>query len=195
MTSFSFTLIEVRDILVSVLVLSIIFAYPEFLTTPESFLVYLGIVAVAFMGHELSHKFTAMHLDYFSEYRMWPQGLFLALFLALATGGRILFAAPGAVYFASRWLFQSHPTRGDVGRIGAAGPAFNIIAGAVSIALLFSLGIGFLYLLALFNIWLAIFNLIPFGPLDGAKVFRWDLRVWAGMILSAVALYVILILF
>jgi Zn-dependent protease len=193
MVSFSFTSIEIRDILVSVLALSVIFAYPQFLAEPASFLVYLLVVAVAFMGHELSHKFTAIRLGYFSEYRMWPQGLLLALFMALATGGRILFAAPGAVYFASRWMFQSSPTRSDVGKIGASGPLFNIIAGAASVAALFSPGLGFLYFLALINLWLAIFNMIPFGPLDGAKVFRWKPVVWAAMMASAVAIYVVLL--
>ena len=28
------------------------------------------------------------------------------------------------------------------------------------------------------NTWLAIFNLIPFGILDGWKVFRWNKIVW-----------------
>jgi Zn-dependent protease len=28
------------------------------------------------------------------------------------------------------------------------------------------------------NLWLAAFNLLPFGPMDGAKVFKWNPLVW-----------------
>lgn len=193
MNSFTFSSIEVRDIVVSVLVLSMIFAYPQFMGDPSVLAIYLLVVSVVFMGHELSHKFTAVKLGYFSEYRMWPQGLLLALLMALATGGSILFAAPGAVYFASRWVFDTRPSRRDVGLIGASGPAFNIAAGLVAIAGMF-FGLAFLYPLALFSTWLAIFNLIPFGPLDGAKVLKWDPKIWGGMLGTAAAMYVTILL-
>lgn len=193
MNSFTFTSIELRDILISVLALTVIFAYPNFLTSVEAFLVYLGVVVIAFMGHELSHKYTAIKLGFHSEYRMWPQGLLLALVMAVATGGRMLFAAPGAVYFASRWAFQSHPSRKDVGKIGASGPAFNIVAGSASLIALWFTRLDFFLPLAMFNLWLAIFNLIPFGPIDGAKILRWDPKIWGSMVALAVSMYIVLI--
>ncbi|MEM3056852.1 MAG: site-2 protease family protein, partial [Candidatus Bathyarchaeia archaeon] len=35
---------------------------------------------------------------------------------------------------------------------------------------------------------LALFNLIPFGSLDGAKILRWSLRAWIISISAAVLL-------
>ncbi len=32
------------------------------------------------------------------------------------------------------------------------------------------------------NMWIAFFNLIPFGPLDGAKIIRWNPLVWGILI-------------
>jgi Zn-dependent protease len=32
---------------------------------------------------------------------------------------------------------------------------------------------------AFFNAYVAVFNLIPFGILDGYKIFSWDKKVWA----------------
>jgi len=194
MRSFSFTMEETRDIAISVAALAVIFSYPGFLADPSLLALYFVVVLVAFMGHELSHKFTAVRLGFFSEYRMWPQGLFLALVMALATNGSIVFAAPGAVYFASRWAFQSHISKREVGMIGASGPLFNIAAGTVSLAALFAFspaGIvaSVLASLAFINAWLAIFNLVPFGPLDGAKVLKWNPVVWGAMLVSAIAMY------
>jgi Zn-dependent protease len=38
---------------------------------------------------------------------------------------------------------------------------------------------AFIVLLAAFNAWIALFNLIPLGILDGFKIFSWDKKIWA----------------
>jgi Zn-dependent protease len=50
--------------------------------------------------------------------------------------------------------------------------------------LLFSLG-------AYINTWLAIFNLIPFSPLDGMAVFKWNKVAWLAAVATSTALYAI----
>ena len=39
------------------------------------------------------------------------------------------------------------------------------------------------------NAFLAIFNLIPFAPLDGEKIFVWDKKIWASAIVLAIMLF------
>ena len=42
------------------------------------------------------------------------------------------------------------------------------------------------------NAWLGLFNLIPFGPFDGAKVLEWSQPVFAGAVIVGVLLVFVL---
>ncbi|UCD02964.1 MAG: site-2 protease family protein [Candidatus Aenigmatarchaeota archaeon] len=180
-----FSFIEARDILISIVVLCIIFSYPEVITNPLFFVTSLLVVGVAFMGHELSHKFVAIRQGFWSEYRMWPQGLVMAVLLAFATGGALIFAAPGAVYFRSG-LFSRSPGEKGLTKIAMAGISFNIALMWISLALYYFSGFAILAYMALINGWLAIFNLLPFGMLDGQKLFRLNRDIWALLLVLAV---------
>jgi Zn-dependent protease len=181
-----FSATEVVHIVVSVLVLCVVFSYPEFLSEPYFFLISLAVLGVAFMGHELSHKFTAIREGFHSEYRMWPQGLFLALLLALASGGSFVFAAPGAVYFGGGTFFR-RPGRKALTRISMAGITFNVALMWISLILFFMSGLSVLAYMAVINGWLAIFNLLPFGMLDGHKLFRLNRNLWIALMALAAA--------
>ena len=107
-----FSRIEIVQLLVSICVLTIMFSlvltknnifYAIFLggfdfneLTQGLALTFIGILT-AFFFHELSHKFMAQRYGLWAEYRMYNQGLGLALILGLFTP--IIFAAPGAVMF------------------------------------------------------------------------------------------------
>ena len=71
-------------------------------------------------------------------------------------------------------------------RISMAGITFNIIAMWAFLGLYFATGIGLLSYMALINGWLAVFNLLPFGALDGEKIMRLDKRTWV-MLFSVAA--------
>jgi len=185
-----FSRAEVKEIVISFVAISIIFAYPDFLWDPQIALIYMLVLGVAFIGHELSHKFTAIHLGFWSEYRMWKEGIILALVFAIATGGAMVFAAPGAVYFATRSMFH-RPTRRDVGLIGLAGPLFNAAAFAVSFALYTLTAFGPLRFLMFANAFLGLFNMLPFGPLDGRKILSWNGKVWAGLFAALIIMIII----
>jgi Zn-dependent protease len=164
-----FTHLEIRDILISLLALAFIFSYPTILSDLSIFFFYLIVVGLSFVGHELAHKFAAIKLGYYAGYKMWVEGLLLALLFAVATGGNIVFAAPGAVIFYHS-IFKK-PHKKEVGLIGLAGPLFNIV--------LFSIFLFTPYQpIAFINGWLALFNMIPFGPLDGRKVMSWNWKIW-----------------
>jgi Zn-dependent protease len=100
---------------------------------------------------------------------MWPTGLILALICSLFG---FVFAAPGAVMIHPRTDIWGGTTltREKTGLISIAGPAMNLCLAIVFLLLNMAYPMLVFSFVARINAWLAIFNLIPFGPLDGAKI-------------------------
>jgi len=146
-------------------------------------------VSLGFVLHEMGHRIVARRFGLFAEYTMWPTGLMLALICSLFG---FVFAAPGAVmiYPGADARGRAALTSEKAGLVSIAGPTLNICLAVVFLLLnmaypmlLFPLGMRN-------NTWLAIFNLIPFGPLDGAKILRWNKRAWLATIAVGIGLFV-----
>jgi len=181
---------ELKQLLLAWLVLGFCFSVRD-LTTPRLFfttlLISLGTLGLGFIGHELAHRYVARRLGCWAEFRVWPMGLIMALIFALASGGRVIFAAPGAVYIFPRSPFSYRISDRENGLISVSGPITNI-----GITLLFLIISRFGTVFNLIgtkgfyvNLWLAAFNLIPFGVMDGQKVFNWNKTVWALLTIPA----------
>lgn len=149
---------------------------------------FLGIIT-AFFFHEMSHKFMAQRYGLWAEYRMFPMGLILALLLSF-TG--FVFAAPGAV------MFLGGSRDYETGRIAMAGPLANIVIAIILLPLYVfvffesALISSILNFIIMINLILATFNLLPFGPLDGTKIIRWNATVWIIMLIVSITLIVTL---
>ncbi|MCX8173264.1 MAG: hypothetical protein N3F63_01455 [Thermoplasmata archaeon] len=176
---------ELRDLSISVLVLSLGFTMARswgtwIILTDWTLFLYLFLISfvaviTAFVFHELAHKYVANRYGYWAEYRASYFFLLVALACALFLG--FVFAAPGAVVIAG------YLSRKENGIISISGPMTNY---GVALALLplfltsaFSGFLGALIETVIFvNLFIAGFNLIPFGDLDGAKVLAWNWKIW-----------------
>ena len=158
--------------------------------------VMLFAVGPAFLLHEIGHKIVAKKYGCWAEFRADPKGLKVGVAIAAVLG--VVFMAPGAVMVAGL------VTRRQNGHIAIAGPMVNfglflvgIPLGAVLIALTGAngditailVGNSLNYKLLIWymikfwltaNLVLGMFNMLPFGPLDGLKVKAWsEVAFWA----------------
>ena len=153
--------------------------------------VSLATAGVAFLCHELGHKVVAVRFGRIAHFRADYGMLFIAVLSALAG---FLFAAPGAVYHSGRSTPREH------GLIALAGPAVNVALALLFVPAFLLGGGGLVELVGArgvaINLFLAAFNLVPFGPLDGSTILDWSKVVGGVLFLptAAVTFYVVFVL-
>lgn len=196
MTSFSKT--EIKDLSIAIIVITLIFTFifeRQIGYNIESFLFILPMalitVGLSFVLHELGHKIVAQKYGFYAEFRRSDKGLALAMITALIG---FVFLAPGVVYIGTPF---GYITEEQNGKISIAGPLVNIALALIfyvllltftplmnndllSLYIVFTSTIGFHI-----NGFLALFNLLPIGPLDGLKVLRWNKLIWLATIAIA----------
>ncbi len=153
--------------------------------------VSLLTAGVGFLLHELGHKVVAVHYGQVAEFRADYSMLLLALLSAFLG---FIFAAPGAVHHRGMLTNRQH------GLIALAGPAVNVALALLFIPLALSVPAGgFLAEVAnlgvIINLFLAAFNMIPFGPLDGRKVFGWSKIIYVVFTVPTVGVTALLLFF
>ena len=187
---------EIIHLVASLLVLTIAFTYPNL--DPELMVIVAFGVGTGFILHELAHKFTAQRYGYVADYEASPMGLLLAIGLKIFTG--IVFAAPGAVMIRGRRYVYGQDeyqygdsTARELAYISVSGAIVNLMLAIifliVSLFIRNPLVSEVLSWSAFINVFLAGFNMIPFGPLDGAKVWRYNPVLWGIVGIPAIILF------
>lgn len=177
------TLMEVIDLIIMTLGLGYIFS--SYIKQPETELslvkkhdwfdkesfklaTYVTVPAVIF--HELSHKIVAMLFGLQAVFHASYAGLGIGIFLKLIASPFIIFT-PGYVSISASTPLQSALT-------ALAGPLTNLaLWGLAWLLLNYSTKLTrnqavVLHLTKQINMFLFIFNMIPIGPFDGAKVLQ-----------------------
>ena len=184
-----FSRVEVFQLTVAVLALSGAFTVlfirydaPGFAAQQALFLAIYFPTSLLAVGtgvglHEVMHKVVAQRYGLWAEFRYNLRGLLLAFVFAFFG---FIFGAPGATWISGTVTSEQN------GRISAAGPITNLLVGGASFAALRILGplppitLASFALrtmvseVAIVNVVLAGFNMLPILPLDGAKVWHWN---------------------
>jgi len=185
---------EIKDLFFAWILLSIAFAVlftganNLFSTVFIVFLVISALtVGIGFLLHELMHKYVAQGYGLFAEFQAFYKMIFLAI--GLAFFGFII-AAPGAV------MIRGLINREKNGKISVAGPITNIVLAVIFLIPLLLLNVDPDSITRLFfslgfriNALLALFNMIPVMPFDGAKVIEWSKPVFYTTVIIAGLLF------
>ena len=131
------------------------------------------IMTASFLVHEIAHKIVAQKKGLWAEFRLTTWGAVLT-FVSVFLPFKMI--SPGAMMIAGT------PNGDELVKISIAGPITNIIFSSTLLGLAFalqsSLFFGMLFFAAYINAFMAIFNLIPFGVLDGYKIFSFNKKLW-----------------
>jgi len=143
-----------------------------------------AVLTTSFFVHEMAHKITAQKRGLWAEFRLTLWGsLLTAVFMILPVIFKII--SPGAV------MISGPASRDDIGKISIAGPITNIIMSSVCLAAAFIPynPIAWVFIVGAFiNGYIAVFNLIPIGILDGYKIFNWNKTIWAAAFAASIVL-------
>ena len=140
-----------------------------------------AVITLSFFTHEIAHKVTAQRRGLWAEFRLTLWGAVLTC-VSIFLPFKII--SPGAV------MLSGPASVDDIGKISIAGPLTNIILSAVFLALTF-VSSPYYWIFAVgafFNGYIAVFNLIPMGILDGYKIFIWNKMIWLSVFAASVAL-------
>ncbi|MEN2975442.1 MAG: AN1-type zinc finger domain-containing protein [Candidatus Caldarchaeales archaeon] len=179
------SLTEFGHIMVSVILVALVgtslIGYSSYIfMRPHIVLIYLAGFTLSYLLHELAHRIVARRNNVKAYFKLDPIGSLLTLVSALPMLP-IKFISPGAV------VLSTPTTMKVVGSVAYWGPATNLILSiilyilsSVLKTLLMPLEVyNILMVLAKFNAFISLFNLIPLGPFDGLKIIRWSMIRWA----------------
>ena len=145
---------------------------------------FLIIFIIAFLFHELAHKFLANFYGSWAEFRAELYGLIVTAISAIPFIP-FKFIAPGAV-------IVGISDKEKLGKVALIGPMTNLVMGFLFLLLSYLYPYSLYFNIgASFNAWISMFNLLPFGVLDGQKIFNWNKVVWSSTMAITMALFII----
>ncbi|MEO2154787.1 MAG: M50 family metallopeptidase [Nanoarchaeota archaeon] len=159
-----FTLHEIIDLLLIWIITGIIFLPKNPFSYPRDFLIrFILLVGLSTALHELFHKVFALLLGVKAVLHAFYFGLFFSLILKIIFP-QFVILIPGYVS-----IYSSDPKTTLI--TAFAGPLANLLLFFFFKWLALKKNSWFYYDLAMLNLWLFVFNMLPIPPLDGYKVF------------------------
>jgi Zn-dependent protease len=158
----------------------------NFTWTWDLMAVFAVIMVVSFLTHEIAHKVFAQKAGMWAEFRLTTWGAVLTLVSVFLPFKMI---SPGAMMIGG-----SIPSAKDMIKISVGGVITNLIYAGLFLGLAFVLPLNLPYyasmllFAAYINAFMAVFNMIPFGILDGYKLFNLNKKIWAATFIPSAIL-------
>ena len=183
-TYFTFSRLEIRNLIISILVVGFIVGFDD--KKPSGSLGFwvfnlinsILIVSLAFIVHEAGHRLSGLVAGYRAEYKVWWYGLLIGLILTIISRGQLWVILPGGymcdmMQRARLGRFRYGINYFTLGLIGYMGGLFNIILAMIFKFMLyipFFADNALIEKAILVNVAYAIYSLLPLPGLDGINV-------------------------
>ncbi|MBI2148727.1 hypothetical protein HYU23_03535 [Candidatus Woesearchaeota archaeon] len=209
---------EEINLLISILVLTFVFGFDDgskiFVLTNWllNLIKIFFLVVIAILFRELIIKYFAKRHDATSEYELWrmkkmwfgggnltkgfPFGIILALIFTIFSQGKLFFTAIGihslTEYKIAR-LGRKHPTLNyfEEAQIASAGIISSLFLAVAGLLIGRIFGINMNYFVNI-NFFIALFNMLPFSNLDGAKIFFGSLIMYIFVLVFIIVGFIII---
>ncbi len=203
---YKFTPSELRDSIISILVLSFIISFTEWGTDKFSLLTGLFnwfnaalIVTLVFIIYNAAQRIAGWSVGYNAEYKMWLIGLLIGLIFVFVSRGKIWVLLPGGImihHLAGHRLghFRYGLNYFQHGMIAVAGTIALITIAAIFKILNTVFYSSLLEKLILFCIIFAIYDISPIPPLAGSRLFFGSRMTYALMFSTIVVAGILLLL-
>ncbi|MBW2973247.1 hypothetical protein KY346_02560 [Candidatus Woesearchaeota archaeon] len=198
---------EMRELVLLIFLFAFIFSFDKWgvekfdlLMGIKSLVLALIIVAISVFIHHAVQRLAALYLGYRPESRIWWLGILIGIVVLIFSNGRLMIFAGS--YFMIHMLTAQRlgkhrygPSITSLGYVAMLGPLANVLFAGLLKMLNYGIGSAFLESMIGFNFMLAIYNVLPFPPLDGSKMFfgsRLAYAFFLGMIASFLVLVYVL---
>lgn len=158
----------------------------------KNLLVAFIIAVISLLAHHSAQRLLSLYAGLKPEHRIWWPGVLIGLIFVLFSNGKIIilagcFVAITALEAHRLGRFRPGPNLRTWGYVAMIGPLVNIALAVIVQAINLSIGSALLSKFVLFNFLFAIYNSLPFPPLDGSRMFfasRLAYSFFAGAIYS-----------
>ena len=176
---------EIAVGVISAVILGAAFAYrKKLLFSAESIFLFVVVAGFTVVAHELAHRYTALRYKATMEYKFWGVGMAIMLITTILTNTP--FAQPARTILNARDLDSRKS-----GIISYAGPVMSLLLALIFLGMV--LYGGFLKDMGTIGFGVSalgcVYSLMPFEPMEGRRVYRWNKAVWAFTFVPALLVY------
>lgn len=184
-TWFGYSKQELSDMFLVIIVLGFCFSFRNWGSKTFDFGIGIAnlilttiLVAIALSIHMWFNRYIAKRFSAKIRFVTWRTVLLISIFLCFLTNGWFVFAAVWAIQINATLFYRPKHRRAHMGpferaKVGAAGPAINILLAIISAGIAFSTGSYIFSKFMFINIWIAGMHLFPFFRFGIAILLGW----------------------
>jgi Zn-dependent protease len=154
--------------------------------------IYILAGGIAVTLHEFGHRYAAHRKNVATEVKFWELGAVTMFLTGWLTGN--VFAQPQRTIIDERSVEEREKDHDKIPvdvQISLAGPLVNLAIALVTIPFLFVGGevTKVASIMLMMTLLLAVFHLMPFAPMDGKAIAKWNKYVLAVILIPLIAVY------